>query len=91
MSGLSGTNVVFASRRNKQQENIPVECILPTFLVRGEGSAKAPFPWMQTPWRQTPLNADPSRGRFLRLEAGHVTCDACWEANHHHPTPLWTE
>ena len=30
---------------------------------------------------QTRLDADPPPG------AGHVTCDACWEAN----TPLWTE
>ena len=27
--------------------------------------------WMQTLWRQIPL------------ESGHMTCDACWEANPH--------
>ena len=32
------------------------------------------------PWRQTSLDADPP---------GHVTCDACWEANL--PPPPWTE
>ena len=36
--------------------------------------------WRQTPYMQNPLEADPP---------GHVTCDACWEANP--PSPLWTE
>ena len=32
-----------------------------------------------TPWMQTPVDADPSP--WIQ-PPGHVTCDACWEANH---------
>ena len=68
-----------------QQENIPVWGISPAFLVRGgvsPSTAEVKPPWMQTPPRETkppggrphPLEAEP-------LDAGHVTCEACWEAN----------
>ena len=52
-----------------QQQSIPVGCVSPAFLVLAGG---LPTPCTQTPppqWMQT----DP-------LDAGHVTCDACWEA-----------
>ena len=69
-----------------EQQSIPVRCIPPAYLVP---MAVCPTPtptgcrcpldadhfWMQTPWRQT------------LLDAGHVVCDACWEAN----LPLWTD
>ena len=57
-----------------KQESIPVGCILPIFLVVVRGVCQPP------PCRQTPLDADPRVGRPL-LDAGHMTCDACWEAN----------
>ena len=41
------------------------------------------LPWMQTSyWMQIPQMQNP-------LEAGHVPCDACWEATP--PPPPWTE
>ena len=43
------------------------------------GGATQP-PWMQTPphlWMQTLPVGRPPGGR----PSGHVTCDACWEAN----------
>ena len=52
------------------------------------------FPCRQTPWMQTPLDAEPPKAahhvdpaemqipcRQIPLDADHVTCDACWEAN----------
>ena len=50
-----------------KQESIPVGCVSPAFLVRGGG---LPNPsGCRPPSRQNPL------------DAGHVTRDACWEAN----------
>ena len=48
-------------------------------------------PYRQTSCRQTPyLDADPPLDAYPPgyRPPGHVTCDACWEAN---PSPLWTE
>ena len=54
------------------QESIPVGCLPSAFLVPGGGV------WSTLLDADTP-DADP-------LDAGHVTCDAYWEAN-----PLWTD
>ena len=40
---------------------------------------RAPPPEVDLPWMQTTLEADP--WRQIPLEAGHVTCDPCLEAN----------
>ena len=65
------------------------------------GKPLDPLPQMQTPLcRQIPLQADPPSvggppgcrpvmhaGKLTPLDAGHVTCNACWEAN---PTGCWS-
>ena len=47
-------------------------CLLTVYLSISGGRSAHP-PGGRPPWMQTPLDADPP---------GHVTCDACWEANH---------
>ena len=55
-----------------KQEHIQVGCIPPAFLVPGgRGGSAQP----------------PPVGRPPPPDAGHMTCDACWEANPH-PQPL---
>ena len=67
-----------------KQEYILVGCILPTCwlysVVSHVSPGGLPNPLLdadppldaEPPWMQTPLEAEPP---------GHVTCDACWEAN----------
>ena len=43
-----------------------------------------PLPWLQTPstWMQTLLHLDANPSPWVQNPPpGHVTCDACWEAN----------
>ena len=61
-----------------------VRLLTVSHVSRGLGGGQTPL-WMQTlpgcrhpPWRQTPLDADPP---FGCTPPGHMTWDACWEAN----------
>ena len=68
------------------QENIPVGCVPPAFLVPVRGGGLS-IPRMQTPfpgYRPRPRCRPPPPGCRL---ADRVTCDAYWEAN---PPGLWT-
>ena len=67
----------------------PPKCRSPSLLDADAPGCRPP-PLVGRP----PLNAEPPRGRppspTPTPEAeppGHLTCDACWEAN---PHPLWT-
>ena len=67
-------------QKNKQQGSIPVGCVPSAFLIPAGGGVCP-----------TRLQADllPHGCRFLPpgcRPPGHVTCDACWEAN---PCPPW--
>ena len=83
------------------QECIPVGCVPPacwlypivSHVSRGGGSA--PHPDSDPLWMQPPLDANPQRQTPLPTDAtppprcrppGHVTCDACWEANRPPPS-----
>ena len=87
----------------KQQECIPVGCVLPAYwwytVVSEEGSVQHPPPWMQTPpgwrpypgcrlpWMQTPLNKDPLDAD-PPLEAHPPDADPFWrQTPQKHPLP----
>ena len=47
---------------------------------------------MHTAYLLTISQPPPPGGRPPDADSpGHVTCDVCWEANHPHPHPSWTE